>query len=166
MRNSFRKKGFTLPEVLIVLAIISILAFVSIPIFQGFADNGKIQELKADLIKLATSQENYYSAKGRFASRIEDLEKFGYVPPVNNKKSFFTGVIIDEDLGMKYWVAGNYKITTKATAYAECWVYLGENIKTGEDDPFVNLYNENKSESRELTCAFCPKIKNVCKYGE
>lgn len=166
MKYHLSGKGFTLPEVLIVLAIIAILTSFAIPVFEGFSDDGKIEELKADLMKIAASQENYYSVRGTYATKLEDLESFGYSPADNAKKNFFTGVRIDKDLGMQYWVAGNYDLSSGSGSYAECWIYLGENLKTGEQDPFVRLYNEAKNESKVLTCNFCPDLDDVCKRSE
>lgn len=55
-----QKKGFTLIEVLIVVAIIGVLATIAIPQFSAYRAKAYCSTLKADLANLAISQEAYF----------------------------------------------------------------------------------------------------------
>lgn len=63
-RNTFRKvfslTGFTIIELLIVIAVIAILVGIALPRFKGMQDEGKIVQTKAELRTLQTAVESYY----------------------------------------------------------------------------------------------------------
>ena len=54
------KKGFTFIELLIVIAVISILIGVALPRFKGMQDEGNIERAKGELRTLQTAIESYY----------------------------------------------------------------------------------------------------------
>lgn len=54
------KKGFTLLELLIVIAVISILIGIALPRFKGMQDEGNIAKAKGELRTLQTAVESYY----------------------------------------------------------------------------------------------------------
>jgi len=54
------KKGFTIIELLIVIAIISILVGLILPRFKGMQDEGNIAKAKGELRTLETAVESYY----------------------------------------------------------------------------------------------------------
>jgi len=54
------KRGFTLIEMMIVIAVIAILAGISLPYFKGMQDEGKTAEAAGELRTLATAVESYY----------------------------------------------------------------------------------------------------------
>jgi len=54
------KKGFTIIELLIVIAVISILIGIALPRFKGMQDEGNIAKAKAELRTLQTAIESYY----------------------------------------------------------------------------------------------------------
>jgi prepilin-type N-terminal cleavage/methylation domain-containing protein len=62
MMNKFRKteEGFTLIELMIVIAIIGILAAIAIPQFSAYRTRSYNSAAQADLRNLATAQEAYY----------------------------------------------------------------------------------------------------------
>ena len=59
LRNTQNQKGFTLIELMIVVAIIGILAAVAIPAFQNYQRKGKTTEVKLNLTAIGTSQVAY-----------------------------------------------------------------------------------------------------------
>lgn len=54
------KKGFTIIELLIVIAVIAILISIALPRFRGMQDEGNIAKAKGELRTLQTAVESYY----------------------------------------------------------------------------------------------------------
>ena len=61
-----RLKGFTLVELVIVIAIVIILSVVSVPIYRGYTKNAKMAEGYALLGTILSAQKAYYSHYGIF----------------------------------------------------------------------------------------------------
>lgn len=55
-----KRKGFTILELLIVIAVISILVGIALPRFKGLQDEGNIARAKGELRMLQTAVESYY----------------------------------------------------------------------------------------------------------
>lgn len=56
----FSRKGFTILELLIVIAVIAILVGIALPRFKGMQDEGNIARAKGELRTLQTAIESYY----------------------------------------------------------------------------------------------------------
>lgn len=54
------KRGFTIIELLIVIAVIAILIGIALPRFKGMQDEGRIAQAKGELRTLQTAVESYY----------------------------------------------------------------------------------------------------------
>lgn len=54
------KKGFTIIELLIVIAVIAILIGIALPRFRGMQEEGNIAKAKGELRTLQTAVESYY----------------------------------------------------------------------------------------------------------
>jgi len=61
-------KGFTLVELMIVVAIIGILASIAIPNFKTFTTKAKQSEVKVNMAGIYTSQISYFVENDRYAS--------------------------------------------------------------------------------------------------
>ncbi len=118
----FRQKGHTLIELMVVLAIISVLVVAAIPLFDSYMEQTRIDELKATILKAAASQEKYFAATGKYSASAIDLQKYDYPPVTDTKMKLFTGVRINDGRGMTFWVNGSYDL---GKAERECWVYIG-----------------------------------------
>lgn len=63
-----KNKGFTLIELMIVVAIVAILAAVAIPAYQDYLTRSKVAEIAAAAGACKTSVSEYYASAGSFAS--------------------------------------------------------------------------------------------------
>lgn len=59
----FSRKGFTILELLIVIAVIAILVGIALPRFKGMQDEGNIAKAKGELRTIQTAAESYYIHK-------------------------------------------------------------------------------------------------------
>lgn len=60
-----KQQGFTLIELMIVIAIVGILAAIALPAYQDYTIRAKMSEPMAYMSELKTSVTEYYSATGR-----------------------------------------------------------------------------------------------------
>src|SRR5262249_54834591 len=89
------QKGFTLIELMIVVAIIGILAAIAIPNFIKFQARSKQSEAKANLKAIFTAQKAFFQEKDRFSSLTGEV---GFEPERTNRYAYFlaaTGALED-----------------------------------------------------------------------
>jgi type IV pilus assembly protein PilA len=80
------QKGFTLIELMIVVAIIGILAAIAIPNFIKFQARSKQSEAKANLKAIFTAQKAFFQEKDRFSTLTSEV---GFEPERNNRYAYF-----------------------------------------------------------------------------
>ncbi len=68
------KKAFTLIELLVVVLIIGILSAIAIPQYQKAVYRARNTKLKNYVTAIATAQQSYYLANGKFAADFKDLD--------------------------------------------------------------------------------------------
>jgi type IV pilus assembly protein PilA len=78
--------GFTLIELMIVVAIIGILAAIAIPNFIKFQARSKQSEAKANLKAIFTAQKAFFQERDRFSTLTGEL---GFEPERNNRYAYF-----------------------------------------------------------------------------
>ncbi len=82
------KKGFTLVELMIVVAIIGILAAIAIPNFIRFQARSKQSEAKTNLKAVFTGQKSRFGERDRYSSAIAEI---GFAPERGNRYLFDLG---------------------------------------------------------------------------
>jgi general secretion pathway protein G len=74
--------GFTLIELIIVMAIIAILASIAIPVFTGTIQAAKEATLKEDLHVMRNGIDQYTMDKGKAPQSLDDLVQAGYLKSI------------------------------------------------------------------------------------
>lgn len=72
-----KNKGFTLIEVMIVVAIIGILAAIAYPSYDEYVKRGNRAEGQAFLNEVAARQERYFSQNNAYITSVDDISKLG-----------------------------------------------------------------------------------------
>jgi type IV pilus assembly protein PilE len=70
MRISSRSRGFTLIELMIVVAVIAVLAAIAYPNYLRYGSRARRGEAQEALLRLATAQERYYATYNSYAASV------------------------------------------------------------------------------------------------
>ena len=126
MNGKYFKKGFTLVEILIVLAILSLLTTIVLPRYFYSIDIAKENALKENLNVVRRSIDVFYGDKGRYPENIEELVSEGYlrdIPIDPTTESSKTWDIVYNNLGDNYGVkdirSGNQEVSSDGKAMNE-----------------------------------------------
>ena len=119
-----KAKGFTLIELMIVVAIIGILAAIAIPNFLRYQAKTKQSEAKTNLSSIFTSEIAYF---GEFDTFTGDMDKLGWAPEGDARYSYSLGTAtvslftagatgnVDADDVDDYWTIDQNKTLTNVT---------------------------------------------------
>ena len=88
-----RRGGFTLIELMIVVAIIGILAAIAIPNFLRFQLKAKSSEGKTNLAAIRTAEESYFAEYGNYVSALPSPPT-GSMAPFNQKTVYSHAVAL------------------------------------------------------------------------
>jgi type IV pilus assembly protein PilA len=97
------KKGFTLVELVVVVAILGILAALAVPRFMGTQDNAKKQTHNANVRTIESALSLYVAEEGKYTTAISDLVTAGYLKKVPDYP-LGTGTYTIKNVGNNYYV--------------------------------------------------------------
>jgi len=122
MKKLLNKKGFTLMEMLIVVAIIVILVAISIPTFSSQLDNAKA----------ATDDANFRAAKG--VAEVADMTADGWKTIIGSTYNAETEYVLTYDID-----AGTYVVSYSGEAYGSSSDHKGQVIRLTIDEGAITV---------------------------
>ena len=129
-----RKHGFTLIEVMIVIAIIGILSAVAIPLYTGYTNRAKRVEAEEQLMTLAAAEEDYFNTYRKYTDNTTTLKKY-------------YGVELGGEGNKNYKIEitlGSNDSTYTAVAYV-CFKKQGSACGSGSSDVHCTVTNTNQT---------------------
>lgn len=106
-RGRLRHKGFTLVEIMVVIAILAILAAIAIPVYSNYVKDAKFSQAKSNLVLLSTLMERYYQNHNVYYPTTANLQPYTAALPTlrgwdpgNSSNPLFTYNITNPDSGM------------------------------------------------------------------
>ena len=117
--NKSTTKGFTLLELMIVVAIIGILAAVAIPGFMAYIKNSKTSEARTNLDALKTGAIAWFEAEHHSPNGLKSITKqypagsgsLGVLPTASTVGRKFTPESVKSSLQSKPWSELNFRIS-------------------------------------------------------
>ena len=121
-----RDSGFTLIELIVVLAIIALLITVALPRYQGSVENAKVVALRGNLRTLRESIDRYHDDKAKYPVQLQDLVEARYlkvipVDPITDSASTWRPLESTEtgESGIVDVHSGAKGKTPQGTAYSD-----------------------------------------------
>jgi len=123
-------RGFSLIELMIVVAIVGILSAIAVPSYQSYMQRGKIAEATSNLADLRIKLEQYYQDKRTYVGGIctpASYKYFDYSCTKQSETEFTlsaTGIGSENMTGFSYTInQDNYKTSATPTTTGDgCWI--------------------------------------------
>jgi type IV pilus assembly protein PilE len=90
----FRQSGFTLVELMIVVAIVAILATIALPAYQEHTRRGHRAAAQSEMMDIANRQQQFFLANRVYAGSLDDL---GYALPEQVSARYTAAVSAEND---------------------------------------------------------------------
>lgn len=100
-------QGFTLIEVMIVVAIVAILTAIAVPNYSRYVERGRRAEARELMMRVASAEERYYTNFNRYTNDIAGAAPAGLGMP-NLRSEYYTVAV--------QLVGGNQQYLIQATA--------------------------------------------------
>ena len=138
------QRGFTLIELMIVVAIIGILAAIAIPNFTRFQAKSKQSEAKTNLKAIFTSAKSYFAEHDTYvpAGGANQLTDTGFAPETNNRYTYKYGTGVVPTVNP---VAGALACTVVAAASATTTAFNANACGNVDTDAFIDSWQMNDS---------------------
>ncbi|HET6553358.1 MAG TPA: type IV pilin protein [Dyella sp.] len=81
-----RKRGYTLVELMIVVAVIALLAAIAVPSYLRYSYRARRADGQEVLLRVANAQERYYSTANHYGS----LQEIGFNDPQGSNKGYYS----------------------------------------------------------------------------
>lgn len=122
-----RARGFTLIELMIAVAIVSILAAVALPSYQNYIARGFISEATGALAELRTRAEQWFADRrtyvGFSCTATETPKRFNLVCDQNVNTFTITATGTGNMSGYSYSIdQANAKASTTPESSGSCWI--------------------------------------------
>lgn len=78
-RSGDHQGGFSLLELIVVMAVLGILVAFAMPAYQDATTRAREAVLKEDLLRMREALEQYMTDKGAYPEALQDLVEFGYL---------------------------------------------------------------------------------------
>lgn len=106
-----QRKGFTLIELIVVLAIVALLVALVAPRYVRSVDNAREASLRTSLSAMRDAIDKYAADKGRYPASLETLVKSGYLrkipeDPITERSDSWQMLPPAEDDAMAYGLDG------------------------------------------------------------
>jgi len=76
MEEFMKNKGFTLIEIMIVIAIIGILSAIAIPLYNGYTNRAKQVEAEEQLMTVAAIEEDHFNSFRKYLKNTDTLKQY------------------------------------------------------------------------------------------
>ena len=116
------QRGFTLIELMVVVAIVGLLAALAITSFRHFQARARQAECKTNLKSVFTAQKSYFGDKQMY---LEEFNIIGFAPEMGNRFSYYGGPITGTELRPQ---TGQVSISNGTDGY--CGQFLGQQLIT------------------------------------
>ncbi len=125
MRSNTREDGFTLVELLVTMAILSVLAAIAIPVFQHVRSRSYEAAMAADLKNAVTAESAYTLSNGTPTVNVSDLTVEGYKPtsgvtPVHVRVVGATFVACVKHQSVSSWLVYDGSTGTMTSSTSDC----------------------------------------------
>ena len=115
MKNSIKKHGFTLLEIMVVMIIVGVLATVALVNYSGLMERQKAEEGKHILQALLRAQKVYAIDNGGFTNNINNLDV-----TISNLKYFDPPTVSNSNPIATIVRTNNYTLTINDNAVFSC----------------------------------------------
>ena len=99
-----RARGFTLIELIVVVAIIGILAAIAVPAMRTAPQRAREAALREDLFTLRSCVDQFHADRGRYPASLDELVSLGYIrsmpfDPITRSKDTWVTVLEEASEG-------------------------------------------------------------------